>query len=101
VDVSANKSVYEVHVAGLPLKLRSSHDAQTVSDLINLVDQKVKEVMRLNSSVSFQNALVLASLNIAEELLLLKKTAATELDRVEVRARSILDQIEDVSVAGN
>jgi cell division protein ZapA len=95
------KRVYEVQVAGLPLKLRSSHDAQTVSDLIQLVDQKVQEVMSTNSAVSFQNALVLASLNIAEELLLLKKTAAEELDKVEGRARDILDQIEQVSNASN
>ena len=95
------KNVYEVHVAGLPLKLRSSHDSETVSDLINLVDQKVKEAMSANSTVSFQNALVLASLNIAEELLLLKKTVAVELDRVEQRAKTILDQIEDVTATSN
>jgi cell division protein ZapA (FtsZ GTPase activity inhibitor) len=93
------KNVYEVQVAGLSLKLRSSHDAQTVSELINLVDLKVKEAMNANSSASFQNALVLATLNIAEELLLLKKTAGGELDRIEERTRQILDQIEEVSPA--
>jgi cell division protein ZapA len=101
VEQTATKKVYEVQVAGLPLKLRSSHDTQTVSDLINFVDQKVKEAMSANSSVSYQNALVLASLNIAEELLLLKKTASVELDRVEQRARGILDQIEDITLASN
>jgi cell division protein ZapA len=101
VDNPAAKNVYEVHVAGLPLKLRSSHDQQTVSDLINFVDQKVKEAMSVNSSVTYQNALVLASLNIAEELLLLKKTVAAELDRVEERAKAILDQLEDVPTVNN
>jgi cell division protein ZapA len=95
------KNVYEVHVAGLHLKLRSSHDAQTVNDLINLVDQKVKEAMSANTTASYQSALVLAALNIAEELLLLKKTAVAELDRVEERARLVLDQIEDVSMISN
>lgn len=91
------KGVYEVQVAGLSLKLRSSHDAQTVSELIKLVDQKIKEAMSANSSASFQNALILATLNIAEELLLLKKTAGVELDRIEKRAKVILDRIEEVS----
>lgn len=95
------KNVYDVQVAGLALKLRSSHDAQTVSDLIKFVDQKVKEAMTANSTASYQNALLLASLNIAEELLLLKKTATYELDKVEERARLILDQIEQVSTADN
>ncbi|MCB0350195.1 MAG: cell division protein ZapA [Bdellovibrionales bacterium] len=97
----AAKKVYEVQVAGLSLKLRSSHDAQTVSDLINLVDQKVKEAMAANSSASFQNALILATLNIAEELVLLKKTASSELGKVEQRARVILDRIEEVSPTTN
>lgn len=95
------KNVYEVHVAGLPLKLRSSHDPQTVSELVNLVDQKVKEAMSTNSTVSFQNALVLAALNVSEELLLLKKTLSGELSRVEERTRQILDQIEDATSTTN
>lgn len=91
------KRIYDVQIAGLPLKLRSSHDEETVSELINLVEHKVQEAMGVNSSASFQNALILASLNIAEELLLLKKTAVAELNSVEERARLILDQIEEVS----
>lgn len=91
------KSIYEVQIAGLPLKLRSSHDSQTVSDLINLVDLKVKEAMNANKAASYQNALLLAALNIAEELLLLKKTATAEIDRIEERARIVLDQMEAMS----
>jgi cell division protein ZapA len=95
------KNVYEVHVAGLPLKLRSSHDAQTVSELVKIVDQKVKEAMSANATVSFQNALVLAALNVSEELLLLKQTLAGELSRVEDRTRQILDRIEEATTAAN
>ena len=95
------KDIYDVHIAGLALKLRSSHDAETVSDLIKFVDQKVTEAMTANSTASFQNALILASLNIAEELMLLKKTATSELDTLEERARSVLDQFEEVSARGN
>ncbi len=95
------KNVYEVHVAGLPLKLRSSHDPQTVSELVKIVDQKVKEAMSANATVSFQNALVLAALNVSEELMLLKQTLAGELSRVEDRTRQILDRIEEATTAAN
>ncbi len=97
----AAKNVYEVHVAGLPLKLRSSHDPQTVSELVKIVDQKVKEAMSANATVSFQNALVLAALNVSEELMLLKQTLAGELSRVEDRTRQILDRIEEATTAAN
>ena len=99
--LEAAKHVHNVQVAGLSLKLRASHNAQTVSELIKIVDEKVKDVMGANRTVSFQNALLLAALNIAEELFLLKKTATTEFDKIEERTRIILDQIEDVSATTN
>ena len=93
---SVNRSVFNVQVAGLPLKVRSSHDAKIVDELVQIVDQKVKEAMQTNATVSFQNALVLASLNLAEELVLLKQTLFSGLDRVETRSREILDRLDDV-----
>lgn len=98
---SEAKNVYEVQIAGLPLKLRSSHDSKTVSELIELVDLKVKEAMETNKGVSYQSALLLAALNIAEELVLLKRTARVEIDRVEGRARKVLDQLESMTAARN
>lgn len=95
------KTLYEVQIAGLALKLRSSHDEKTVTDLVQFVDEKVKEAMSVNTSVSFQNAIVLAALNIAEQLLLLKKAAGHELDRIEDRTRQILEQLEELSTPSN
>ncbi|MEK6555226.1 MAG: cell division protein ZapA [Bdellovibrionota bacterium] len=93
--MEAGKNVYEVQVAGLPLKLRSSHDQSTVNELIGFVDQKVKEVMGAAPSISFQNALLLAALNIAEDLVLLKRVARQELGALETQAERILEQIEE------
>ena len=92
--MEASKNVYEVQVAGLPLKLRSSHDQTTVNELVGFVDQKVKQVIDSSPSISFQNALLLAALNIAEDLVLLKRTARQELDALETQTERILEQIE-------
>lgn len=96
--MEASKNVYEVQVAGLPLKLRSSHDKATVDELIRFVDQKINEVAQAAPHVSFQNALLLASLNIAEDLLLLKRVAREELSVLEGRAERILEQIEEAQL---
>jgi len=93
--MEAGKNVYEVQVAGLPLKLRSSHDQTTVNELIGFVDQKVKEVMGAAPSISFQNELLLAALNIAEDLVLLKRVAQQELGALETQTERILEQIEE------
>ena len=100
-NTAGPKALFEVQVAGLNMKLRSSHDEKTVLNLVQLINNKVDEAMKANGKVTFQNALVLAALNIAEELLLLKTTAATELDRIESRTRLILEKIEDVTTASN
>ena len=90
-----SKSVYEVQVAGISLKLRSSHDPETVEELTQLVDQKVRETLEAAPSISFQNALILTALNLAEDQLLLKKAARTELASIEKQAQSVLDQLEE------
>ena len=93
--METSKSVYEVQVAGVSLKLRSSHDPETVEELTQLVDQKVRETLDAAPSISFQNALILTALNLAEDQLLLKKAARTELASIEKQAQFVLDQLEE------
>lgn len=89
----ANK-IYDVQIAGIPLKLRSTHDEETVNRLISLVDDKVKQAMNLTKSTSFQNSLLLAALHIAEDLLNLKSTMDTELQSLESRTLQMISDIE-------
>ena len=94
----SNKTLYELSIAGLPFKLKSSHDEQTVQQLVEFVDQKVKEALQATKSGSFQSAAILAALNIAEELILLKKRAIKELDRLEDKAQKLSQNLENSKV---
>lgn len=85
---------YDVQVAGLPLRLKSSHDRQTVQELIELVDAKVKEAMAVNPNISFQKALLLANLQVAEDLVFLKRALRGRLDGLESKAKSILSDLD-------
>lgn len=96
---STNADTYEVQVAGLPLRLRSSHDVQTVQELISLVDDRVKQALSANSSVSFQKALLLASLHIAEDLVFLKRAARSRLEQIEGKAKNILSELDSSPLA--
>lgn len=84
---------YEVVVAGLPLRLRSSHDESTVNEIVHLVDEKVKETLAVHSNISFQNAIVLAALTMAEDLMFLKRGANQRLDQIESKAKSALSEL--------
>lgn len=92
------KKTYEFDIAGLPYRLRSSHDDQTVNELVDFVNSKMRQAMAATKSGSFQSAAVLAALNIAEELILLKKRALSELDELEDRALRMSQDLENFKV---
>lgn len=91
----SDKKTHEFQIAGLPYRLKSSHDDQTVQELVEFVDQKMKQAMAATKSGSFQSAAVLAALNIAEELILLKRRAHRELDLIEERALKLAQDLEN------
>ena len=93
-----NKTTHEFQIAGLPYRLKSSHDDQTVQELVEFVDQKMKQALAASKSGSFQSAAVLAALNIAEELILLKRRAHRELDLIEERATKLAQDLENSKV---
>jgi cell division protein ZapA len=86
---------FEVKIADHSLKLRSSHDVDTVNELVRLVDEKVRATMKLGAQGSLQNAALLAALHLAEELLTLKKKAIKEIDRIEDRAQRLSLDLEN------
>jgi cell division protein ZapA (FtsZ GTPase activity inhibitor) len=97
-DTAKQGEVYEVEIAGTPMRLKSSHDEQTVKELVALVDQKIREALKLTKTGSLQSAAILASLNLAEDLLLLKRRTKTELDHLESRAQKVLSELESSRV---
>lgn len=89
------QKVYEVNIAGVPLRLKSSHDEQTVQELIKLVDSKVREALPLTKTGSLQTASIFASLHLAEEILMLKRKTQAELQSLESKAEKVLSDLED------
>ena len=88
---------YEVQVGGLTLKLKSSHDQETVEKLITLVDDKINEAKGLSQNMSFQKALLLAALHIAEDVVMLKQNAQKNIQSIETQALKILTNLESSS----
>jgi cell division protein ZapA len=87
--------LFEVEIAGVPLRLKSSHDEQTVNELVRFVDEKIREALPLTKTGSIQNASILASLHLAEEYLMLKRKAQAELDGLEAKALKVITELEN------
>lgn len=91
---SSVKKTFDFKIAGVPYKLKTSHEEQTVNELVEFVNGKVMEAMTVTKNSSFQNAAVLAAFNIAEEMILLKQRAQAELDKLEARALRLSEDLE-------
>lgn len=89
------RNSYDLKIAGLSFKLKSSHDEATVKELVSFVDDKMKQAMAATKSGSLQSAAILAALNIAEELILLKRKAHRELDLLEEKAIKLSQDLEN------
>ncbi len=88
------KKNFDFKIAGVSYKIKSSHDEETLHNLVQYVDRKVSDAIKVTKNSSFQNAAVLAALNIAEELILLKKRAHDELEKLEDKTLKISQQLE-------
>ena len=71
--MTSDKKTYSFLIAGVPYKLKSSHDDATVQELVEFVNDKMNQAMAVTKNGSFQNAAVLSAMNVAEELILLKE----------------------------
>ncbi len=59
------KQTFDFKIAGVSYKIKTSHDENTVQELVRFVNKKVTEALSATKNSSFQNAAVLAALNIA------------------------------------
>lgn len=89
------KKTFNFLIAGVPYILKSSHDDQTVQELVDFVNTRMTQALAVSKNGSFQNAAVLTAMNIAEELILLKKKAVLELDKLEEKAMNLSQNFED------
>lgn len=99
-QASEGPQLFEVEIAGVPLRLKSSHNEQTVNELVQLVDRKIREALPLTKTGSIQNASILASLHLAEEYLMLRRKAKAELDNLEEKTLKVISELESSRVTG-
>ena len=93
--MTAEKKNFNFLIAGVPYKLKTSHDDATVQELVDFVNNKMNQAMAVTKNGSFQNAAVLTAMNIAEELILLKRKAQRELDKIEEKALQLSAELEN------
>jgi cell division protein ZapA len=93
--VIEEKKTYTFLIAGVPYKIKTSHNDAMMQELIEFVNNRMNQSMAASKNGSFQNAAVLTAMNIAEELILLKKKANHELEKLEVKTLALYQDLEN------
>lgn len=98
--MTSDKQTFNFLIAGVPYKLKTSHDDATVQELVDFVNSKMNQAMSMTKNGSFQNAAVLTAMNLAEELILLKRKAHRELEKLEEKAVRLSIDLENSKNSG-
>lgn len=88
------KKMYDVQVAGISVRLKSSHSEETVSRLTTYISDKIENAQKANPQSSFQNVLFLTCLQMAEELVFTKTELSSELNSIKSEALQLLGDLE-------
>ena len=91
---------HEVVLLGRKYKLKSQHDEAHVRQLAAYLSEKIGEVQRKGTSTTIDAAL-LAALNIADELFLLRKDAEERLAAIGEKTQTLLAALEEDAAASH
>ncbi len=95
VEKIPEKKTHEFHIAGVPYKLKTSHNDELVKELVEFLNQRMSQALAVTKNGSYQNAAVLTALHLAEELLLLKRKAYHELESLEEKILKLSHDLEN------
>ena len=84
---------YEVEIAGVPLRLKASHDQDTVDKILEMVDEQMDSKL---AKTSLRNSALLACLRLAEELYLLRTKTKEQLQNLENQTLEHIAQLSQV-----
>ena len=84
-----------VDIRGKRLSIKTSHDPEFVQQLARYVDNKVRSLQMAAPSAPFDKLLMLASMNVAEELFAAQEESAYLRERIRERADALAHLIDN------
>ncbi len=90
-STSEKLTSHEIDIAGVSMRLKTSHDHQVLDEILDMVNKRVDAEV---AKISPQKALVLACLRLAEDLYVFKQSTSQELNHIENLANRILSDLQ-------
>ena len=90
-STSEKLTSHEIDIAGVSMRLKTSHDHQVLDEILDMVNKRVDAEV---AKISPQKALVLACLRLAEDLYVFKQSTSQELNHIENLARLCYQKLD-------
>ncbi len=84
-----------VEIMGREFRIRGTADEQYVREIARYVDTKLREVSQGSSVPVSDRVMVLAALNIADELFQLRRASSEEMATIAKKAESLLTMLDE------
>ena len=91
------KKCYNINILGQELAVLSDADDEHVANVIQLVTEKMGEVLKSANNLKALDVAILAALNVAEDLLKLRGVNKELCDQLESRSEKLIQLIENAS----
>jgi cell division protein ZapA len=91
------KKSYNINMLGQELAVLSDADDEQVTMVIQLVTEKVEEILKSANNLKALDVAILAALNVAEDLLKLRGVNKELCEQLESRSEKLIQLIENAS----
>ncbi|PKN69323.1 MAG: hypothetical protein CVU54_11345 [Deltaproteobacteria bacterium HGW-Deltaproteobacteria-12] len=91
------KKSYNINILGQELAVLSDADDEQVAKVIQLVHEKVEEILKSANNLKALDVAILAALNVAEDLLKLRGVNKELCEQLESRSEKLIQLIENAS----
>ena len=91
------KKNYHINILGQELSVLSDADDEHVANVIQLVTEKMEDVLKSANNLKALDVAILAALNVAEDLLKLRGVNKELCDQLESRSEKLIQLIENAS----
>ncbi len=91
------KKCYNINILGQELAVLSDADDEHVANVIQLVTEKMGEVLKSANNLKALDVAILAALNVTEDLLKLRGVNKELCDQLESRSEKLIQLIENAS----
>jgi cell division protein ZapA len=91
------KKSYNINILGQELAVLSDADDEQVAKVIQLVHEKVEEILKSANNLKALDVAILAALNVAEDLLKLRGVNKDLCEQLESRSEKLIQLIENAS----